>query len=273
MKKLKITIYALVLSCLLANLPAQAVKHIIMQQGISFSPQVLDNVFTGDTIRWVWTSGFHTTTSAEIPAEAEYWDAVLSSSSQVFEYIPQIPGEYFYVCTPHELMGMVGSFSVSQGGSTIQGTLSYANAFSTGMTNSTVRLKDLGDNLINEVTTAFDGSFQFTGVTDGTYLLETSTSLSWGGVNATDAFAILKHFVNMTPLTGYKLIAADVDNSGFINAIDALSASKRFVGQIASFPAGDWYFDSLQVTVSGSGTYPVSLKGICYGDADGSFIP
>ncbi|HRY32192.1 MAG TPA: dockerin type I domain-containing protein [Bacteroidales bacterium] len=273
MKKITITLFSVFFLYLLTTLPARAVKHVIMQQGLTFSPAVLENVIVGDTIRWVWTSGFHTTTSSEIPSGAEAWDAILSSSSQVFEYAVQIPGEYLYVCTPHEIMGMVGSFTASPGGSTIQGVLSYANGLSSGMSNSGIRLKDLGDNLIDEANTDMNGSFQFTEVMDGTYILESYTTLPWGGVNATDAFAILKHFVNMTPLTGYKLNAADVDNSGFINAIDALSASKRFVGQISSFPAGDWYLTTVQVVVSGSATYPVNLKGICYGDADGSYSP
>lgn len=77
-----------------------------------FTPDNLTSVMVGDTIRWVWVEGTHTTTSATIPAGAQTWDSPLSISVQMFEYVPTIAGTYNYVCTPHESFGMVGSFTV-----------------------------------------------------------------------------------------------------------------------------------------------------------------
>lgn len=91
---------------------AQATIHTITQQGTTFSPANLQ-VSVGDVVRWVWTSGAHTTTSKSIPAGAAGWDSPLTSGVQSFEYTVTVAGTYNYVCTPHESMGMVGQFTAS----------------------------------------------------------------------------------------------------------------------------------------------------------------
>jgi hypothetical protein len=83
---------------------------VINQTGTSFSPSSL-TVNVGDIVRWVWSDGSHTTTSKSIPVGAQIWDSPLTSSSTSFEYTVTVAGSYSYVCTPHESMGMVGSFT------------------------------------------------------------------------------------------------------------------------------------------------------------------
>lgn len=510
---------------------AQATKHVITQSGFTFNPSNLTNVNVGDTIRWVWTSGVHTTTSTTIPAGATSWNAPLTSSNPSFEYPVQVSGVYDYICIYHASIGMTGSFTVNSppaltitgnvfddangllgvplntvdgtptnaGGSihanlvnasntvlatvpvgalgtygfgsangvqantsfkviltttagvvgatlttatlpanwvstgenigngagndgsansiltvpvastsvsnanfgieqlptpvatgpapqfnpgginnvtlqatafsgtdpespagviselhitafptnitsisingtlyesaswpvagvviptnssgnptqpisidplngsvtvgitftvldnagkestsnatlevvfndplnTISGILSYNDNGSVGLPNSTINLRNLADNsLVQSTSTNNSGGFSFTGVPDGNYALQATTSVLWGGVNATDALAILKHFVGISYLSGLRLIAANVDNNTFVNSLDALVAARRFVGLITTFPVGDWYFQSPSVSVSGSNTYTVDFQGICYGDADGSY--
>jgi len=252
--------------------PVFSVKHIILQQGNTFNPSILQNVTVGDTVRWVWGGGIHTTTSSNIPGEAAPWNAMLTSSNTFFEYVPQVPGSYAYVCTPHISLGMVGSFQVIAGGHTLSGFLKYTNATTSGMANSTVMLMSTGGSVISSVGTGSDGSFSFSGLADGQYLLGATTAKPWGGVNASDALAALKHFVNMAPLTGFKLKAADVDNSTFINSVDALTISKRYVNLITSFPAGNWHIPNVSVLISGSNTTQ-NLSAICFGDTDGSYTP
>ncbi len=111
--KTLLSILMLVSLLTVSILPVKAVKHIITQTNFSFSPSNLTGVHVGDTITWVWTGGSHTTTSSVIPAGAATWDSPLSSGNPTFTYIPQVEGEYEYVCTPHESMGMVGNFEVS----------------------------------------------------------------------------------------------------------------------------------------------------------------
>jgi len=108
MKNHKINAMTLIFAVLLAgSLNAQV--HVIEQQNLSFSPQsIIVNV--GDTVRWLWTSGSHTTTSVSIPSGAASWDSPLSQSNTSFDYVVAHAGTYNYHCTPHSGMGMIGSF-------------------------------------------------------------------------------------------------------------------------------------------------------------------
>lgn len=154
----------------------------------------------------------------------------------------------------------------------ISGILRYSNLSGTMMSNCTVFLTTPTGDPVSSTTTAQDGSFSFPGLPAGSYVLTASITKPWGGVNAADALAALKHFVNMAALTGLKLKAADVDNSGFINAVDALTISKRYVNIVTSFPVGDWYVAPVTV-VMGSTAITQNLSAICFGDTDGSYTP
>lgn len=80
--------------------------------GMSFVPASGVTVNLGDTIKWVWETGDHTTTSTTIPAGAAAWDHDITSADTVFIYTPTVAGTYEYKCTPHASMGMLGSFTV-----------------------------------------------------------------------------------------------------------------------------------------------------------------
>lgn len=92
-------------------------------------------ISVGDEIRWKNTSTrAHTVTAQEgaIPAEAEYfasggfagqaaaydswWDSRGGAidSSEEYTHSFEIPGEYGYVCVPHETGGMVGRIIVEE---------------------------------------------------------------------------------------------------------------------------------------------------------------
>ena len=87
-----------------------ATKHVINQTGFSFAPNSL-NVSIGDTVEWRWSSGIHTTTSTSIPGGATPWNSPLNSTTTSFQYVVAMAGVYNYKCTPHELSGMIGSFT------------------------------------------------------------------------------------------------------------------------------------------------------------------
>jgi hypothetical protein len=67
-------------------LHAQATKHVITAGGTSFSPNDIPNVVVGDTVRWEWNNGDHTTTSTTVPAGAATWNSPLNSITRFFEY-------------------------------------------------------------------------------------------------------------------------------------------------------------------------------------------
>lgn len=90
----------------------RATVVIITQEDNTFSPATV-NVHVGDTIRWIWTSGSHTTTSSNIPAGAQAWNSPLTASVTQFDYVVTVEGTHNYVCTPHANIGMIGSFQAS----------------------------------------------------------------------------------------------------------------------------------------------------------------
>lgn len=80
--------------------------------GMSFVPASGIAINIGDTIRWEWDNGFHTTTSTTIPAGAASWDEPIDAGNTSFIYVPTVGGTYHYTCLPHSSMGMDGSFTV-----------------------------------------------------------------------------------------------------------------------------------------------------------------
>ncbi len=102
----------IVIFSLITLVNAMPVTKVINVSNFAFTPQ---NEFaeTGDTIKWVWVDGFHTTTSATIPPGASSWDALIDPSHTSFIYVVQVQGTYDYVCTPHAGMGMTGTIIVT----------------------------------------------------------------------------------------------------------------------------------------------------------------
>ncbi len=155
---------------------------------------------------------------------------------------------------------------------TVSGTVTYKNLFSTPMNNCTVELLQ-GAVVFYSAITDSTGNYQINLVAPGNYTIKVTTQKPAGGMAAADGLSILRHFVGMPPLlTGLNLLAGDCSNDGYYNAVDALLVSRRFVAQIPTFPAGDWIFEQFTVVVNGN---PViqNLKCLCFGDTNGSYIP
>lgn len=116
---------------------AFAVKHVVNVQNYSFVPANL-NVQVGDTIRWVWINGTHTTTSTTIPFGAPAWDEPITSSNTFYEYRVNVVGVYSYLCTPHS-NSQIGHFTATAPTPTLAVTPSNQNvSSSSGSTNFTV---------------------------------------------------------------------------------------------------------------------------------------
>jgi len=154
----------------------------------------------------------------------------------------------------------------------VSGIVSYANAASTPMKNTTVQLKDINGSVVSTTTTNSAGAYNFPNVENGFYTVAGQTSKSWGGVNSTDALLAMRHFIVTSPLAGISLSAADVNANSSVNAVDALLIAKRYVNQIAGFSAGDWVFEITPVVVNNT---PVThnMTARCYGDLNGSYVP
>ncbi|MBM4159324.1 MAG: T9SS type A sorting domain-containing protein [Ignavibacteria bacterium] len=111
MKTRIIFLLAIILSVITFN-TSYSITKVINVSDFAFTPQN-ETAEVGDTIKWIWVSGFHTTTSTSIPAGALSWDELITPAIQTYIYVLQVPGTYNYVCTPHVMMGMTGTIVVS----------------------------------------------------------------------------------------------------------------------------------------------------------------
>jgi len=167
----------------------------------------------------------------------------------------------------------------------ISGTVSYKNGLpNTPLNGVTIKLRDLTSGLIVATTvsgpnmnpplyTGDPGYYAFTNVPAGNYRLEASFNGTWGGNNATDALLIQLEAGSLpgTYLTGLFRLAADVNASLTVTALDALYVKLRTVGSINSYPAGDWLFEEPAVPAIMPAV--VDFAGLCFGDVNGSYIP
>jgi hypothetical protein len=151
---------------------------------------------------------------------------------------------------------------------TVSGLVTYDNVAHSPLVGVTVTLTPGAYSATTDAT----GLFNIVNVPNGTYTLTVTTTKPWAGANATDALLTAQHFVGAVTLTGLKLAAADVNNSGGVNATDAQRILSRFVDNSVVFEKGNWIFETANVTTSGVNINQ-DLKGIAVGDVNGSNSP
>jgi plastocyanin len=98
--------------CLLFTLNAYSFTQIVTVQNHVFTPSTF-TINLGDTVKWTWINGSHTTTSLGIPSGAAAWNHSINTNNKTFIYVPTVAGLYNYKCTPHQAIGMVGNFTVA----------------------------------------------------------------------------------------------------------------------------------------------------------------
>lgn len=105
---------ATLLALLTVALPATAATHVVQQDALAFSPDVVV-INVGDTVTWQWTSFSHTVTNGAGSADPNVgrtFDAALNSLSPTFSHTFTTAGTVPYFCRPHEPMGMSGTVIV-----------------------------------------------------------------------------------------------------------------------------------------------------------------
>ena len=153
----------------------------------------------------------------------------------------------------------------------ISGLVTYDNIVSTPLSNVTVNLASGAP--VGTTVTNLSGQYAFSTLPNGNYTTTASSTKPWGGGNAIDALLISRHFQNLQPLAGLRLLAGDVDGNGVVNANDALIVMRRSVLLITSFPSvPDWIFETKNVTLNNAHVFN-NFLGLCYGDVNGSYIP
>lgn len=163
-----------------------------------------------------------------------------------------------------------------QTGYTISGTIKYKNSAQTPMNNVTVILKDAQGQTVGTVVTNTAGQYSFNNIPNGDYTLEFSTSKAWGGVTNVDVLRIRQHLQNIssaiTPLTGIRLLAADVYLLGTLNSVDVLQIRRRIQNLTYSWTAASYLFLPVQVNINNADAV-LNIESLCSGDVDGSYTP
>ncbi len=154
----------------------------------------------------------------------------------------------------------------------ISGQIIYNNAYYSALPDVRVRLKNASQTVIDSTLADEGGNYIFPLNVNGNYSLDVRSSAESGGINATDALNIARHSVFLSPLSGLRLSAADVNASQTVTAADALLVLHHTVGNITTFPAGDWVFETPNFTLNGA-PKTQDIYGLSVGDVNGSFIP
>ncbi len=110
-KNMKKITYALFIILISMSKISSASMVMVGVENFVFNPANI-TVNVGDTIMWMLSAGTHTTTSTNIPVGAASWDAPINTANQMFMYQVTVEGEYEYICSIHESMGMIGRITV-----------------------------------------------------------------------------------------------------------------------------------------------------------------
>jgi plastocyanin len=109
--KTKITFLFTLLFVTVMMSTVKATIHTVQVANYSFTPSTL-SIKSGDTVKWVWVSGSHTTTSTSVPSGAATWDNPINSTSTQFQIQLTVVGTYNYYCMMHP-SSMLGTITVT----------------------------------------------------------------------------------------------------------------------------------------------------------------
>jgi hypothetical protein len=164
----------------------------------------------------------------------------------------------------------------------IEGYVTYDNAPNQGMNGVNITLyNSVGVQVgmpVVSTTNVGHGYYQFAGVPQDDYTMSVTLGAPWAGiagVSALDALIVELHTAGvLNPLlTGLRLAAGNVNGVSPVNATDALLIKQRIIGDITSFPAGDWVFNNGVIHAFPGPVTTYDFKGLCTGDVNGSYNP
>ena len=87
----KLTLFTSLLICSFSFVYATTIT--VRVSNFQFQPKTV-NAKVGDTIRWRWVNGTHTTTSVTIPVGAIAWNRNINTNSRNFRYRLRVAGTY-----------------------------------------------------------------------------------------------------------------------------------------------------------------------------------
>jgi hypothetical protein len=157
---------------------------------------------------------------------------------------------------------------------TIEGKVEYENTAGTDLNNVIVVCKDNSGRLISKDTTNATGDYSLKSV-DGVFNLYVECSKAWGGVTLSDVIKIRQVLAFIGSFTALQSVAADVNESGSVALNDVILIRQKLAFlPTPSWTAPDWLFETATVSIApGAGVTTKNIKGLCAGDANGSYVP
>ncbi len=158
---------------------------------------------------------------------------------------------------------------------TINGKVLYQGDINRPIGSVLVTLKNIENNTVKTYVTDNDGSYSFSDLSIGNYVVTGTTSIAGSGVTYYDATLVFLHLAGFVEFTPMQLLAADVNGSGNVTWGDYTLIVKHIL-KGTPFPVGPWKFETATFPVSNlkSADYnPKTLGGTCSGDVGGTFVP
>ena len=154
----------------------------------------------------------------------------------------------------------------------ITGNITYNNGSMTPMNGCTVQLYDAANQLMLTTTSDASGHYEFGGLLDGTYTIQSSVVKAKGGITTVDGILVARFAVGIGTFTPIQFKAGDVNVSGTISTTDGILVKRRAVGLSSVWTAPDYVFETPSVILSGANA-TVNYQSLCSGDVNGSYTP
>ncbi len=87
-----------------------------------------------------------------------------------------------------------------------------------------------------------EGNYSFVVAAGGTYTVTPTKRGDVSGINSLDGTRIQQHVIKLTNLSPIQMIAADVNNNGVVNSVDAARIQEVMVGIPSASIIGEWKF-------------------------------
>ncbi|HRY98607.1 MAG TPA: T9SS type A sorting domain-containing protein, partial [Bacteroidales bacterium] len=162
-------------------------------------------------------------------------------------------------------------------GNSFSGQVYYDNQYQTPLPGFGVIFSPMNSKVADTIFTRFNGLFDIDSLADGTYTVGgfSNQPWAWGGVNATDALLVTRHFIYLDTLDPFRALVGDVNGSKSINSTDAMLIAQRFAGIIHQFPVPDWFLEPDTITYPGITPllYTKRYRALSAGDVNGSHVP
>ena len=168
----------------------------------------------------------------------------------------------------------------------ITGNITYGNVAMTPMNACTVQLYDVNNQLLLTTTSDASGHYEFSGLLDGDYTIQTSSTKIKGGLTPFDATLILRYYGGVVSFGNLQKRAADVNMTNTLTGVtpfDATLVLRNYGGvEIPQWTVPDYVFDGPYPSTTPLSGYPVNIAGsnvmanyqsLCSGDVNGSHTP